>query len=149
MLLYRHQPTGLPLESYDLWEEAAAVCAALDACANFAELFADKDLQQQCQAAHQRMKGALLLHLYRPDLGRFAHMLTLRVNDDGYDVDTTIDSSFSPCLRSVWFLPIRLRSKRFAPRARFWSELLRMPFLAASLPSSSIRTPARLAWSLH
>ncbi len=101
MLLYRHQPTGLPLESYDLWEErygiltftAAAVCAALDACANFAELFADKDLQQQCQTAHQRMKGALLLHLYRPDLGRFARMLTLRADDDGYDVDTTIDSS--------------------------------------------------------
>jgi glucoamylase len=101
MLLYRHLPTGLPLESYDLWEErygiltftATAVCAALDACANFAELFGDQELKEQCRAAHQGMKAGLLRHLYRPDLGRFARMLTLRANHDDYDVDATIDSS--------------------------------------------------------
>jgi len=101
LLLYRHQPTGLPLESYDLWEErygvltftTATVCAALAACANFAELFGDTKLRDDCRAAHERMKEGLLRHLYRPELGRFARMLTLRGDAGEYDVDATIDSS--------------------------------------------------------
>jgi GH15 family glucan-1,4-alpha-glucosidase len=47
---YHHEPTGLPLASYDLWEErygihfftVAATCAGLNACARFLELVAER-----------------------------------------------------------------------------------------------------------
>jgi GH15 family glucan-1,4-alpha-glucosidase len=65
MLTYRHQPTGLPLESYDLWEErygvltftTAAVCAGLEAGAKFAALFGDKELEKQCSEGVQIGSG--------------------------------------------------------------------------------------------
>jgi len=99
MLTYRHEPTGLPLESYDLWEErygvftftTAAVIAGLEAGAKFARLFKDADLEQKCREGSERMKAAALQHLYRPELGRFARMVNL--TNDGVAVDPTIDSS--------------------------------------------------------
>src|SRR5262249_19605061 len=47
---YQHPPTGLPLPSYDLWEErygihmftVAATCAGLSACAKFLRLVAER-----------------------------------------------------------------------------------------------------------
>lgn len=101
LLSYRHAPTGLPRESYDLWEErygiltftTSAVCAGLAAGARFARLRGDEALAQQCQAGCEQMRKALLAHLYRPELGRFARMITLHAHDDGYDVDATIDAS--------------------------------------------------------
>ncbi|MEW6683718.1 MAG: glycoside hydrolase family 15 protein [Nitrospirota bacterium] len=100
MLTYRHGGTGLPLESYDLWEErygvltftTAAVCAGLEAGTRFAALFGDAELEKQCAEGAQRMKAAALTHLYRPDLGRFARMITFTSGDE-YSVDPTIDSS--------------------------------------------------------
>ncbi len=99
MLQYRHEPTGLPQESYDLWEErygvftftAAAVIAGLDAGARFARLFKHAALEKECREGCERMKGAVLKHLYRPEHGRFAR--TLHFNDDDFTVDLTIDSS--------------------------------------------------------
>ncbi|MEW6325793.1 MAG: glycoside hydrolase family 15 protein, partial [Nitrospirota bacterium] len=100
MLTYRHEITGLPLESYDLWEErygvltftTAAVCAGLEAGARFAALFGDKELETQCAEGARRMKKAVLTHLYRPDLARFARMINY-TSDGEYSVDPTIDSS--------------------------------------------------------
>ena len=99
MLRYRHEPTGLPLESYDLWEErygvftftTAAVCAGLEAGARFARLFKDTELEQQCREGRETMKAALLKYLYRPELGRFARMVSF--TDDHVACDPTIDSS--------------------------------------------------------
>ncbi|MBI4611646.1 MAG: glycoside hydrolase family 15 protein [Candidatus Rokubacteria bacterium] len=99
MLQYRHAPTGLPLESYDLWEErygvftftTAAVCAGLEAGAKFARLFKDAALEKRCREGYEGMQAAALEHLYRSDLGRFARMLNL--TNDGFSVDPTIDSS--------------------------------------------------------
>lgn len=99
MLTYRHEETGLPLESYDLWEErygvftftTAAVCAGLEAGARFARLFKDAELEKQCHDGREAMKAALLKHLYRPELGRFARMASF--TDHDVTVDTTIDSS--------------------------------------------------------
>ena len=99
MLSYRNEATGLPLESYDLWEErygvltftTAAVCAGLEAGAKFAALFGDEELTKQCVEAASRMKQALLEYLYRPELARFARMI--RYADGSYTVDPAIDAS--------------------------------------------------------
>ncbi|GIV96129.1 MAG: glucan 1,3-alpha-glucosidase [Herpetosiphonaceae bacterium] len=100
MLTYRHEPTGLPLESYDLWEErygvltftTAAVCAGLRAGARFARLFRDKALEHSCAEGYERMRSAMLEHLYRPELNRFARMLDLH-RDGSHSVDPCLDSS--------------------------------------------------------
>ena len=100
MLSYRDKKTGLPLESYDLWEErygvltftTAAVCAGLEAGARFAALFGDEELEKQCAEGALRMKEAVLKHLYRPDLARFARMINYKPGRN-YSVDPTIDSS--------------------------------------------------------
>jgi GH15 family glucan-1,4-alpha-glucosidase len=99
MLSYRHEATGLPLESYDLWEErygvltftTATVCAGLEAGAKFAALFGDAKLKQQCAEGAARMKQALLEYLYRSEWSRFARMINY--TDGSYTVDPTIDAS--------------------------------------------------------
>ena len=100
MLNYRDTKTGLPLESYDLWEErygvltftTAAVCAGLEAGARFAALFGDEELEKRCAEGTRRMKESVLKLLYRPDLARFARMINYK-SDGNYSVDPTIDSS--------------------------------------------------------
>jgi len=100
ILSYRHAPTGLPLESYDLWEErygvltftTSAVCAGLEAGGRFATLFGDHDLAKQCAEGAQKMKEALLAHLYCPDLNRFARMLNFSP-DGKYSIDPILDAS--------------------------------------------------------
>jgi GH15 family glucan-1,4-alpha-glucosidase len=90
---------GLPLPSYDLWEErrgiftftAAAVCRALEAAAVLGELLKDRASVLYAQAAHE-VRRAVLEHLYRPDLGCFARGL-YPVEAGGWEYDLTLDSS--------------------------------------------------------
>jgi GH15 family glucan-1,4-alpha-glucosidase len=70
----------------------AAVLAGLNAGGQFARLSGDRELERCCQAGYERMKAAMLRHLYRPELGRFARMLTPH-GDGAYAVDATLDSS--------------------------------------------------------
>lgn len=90
---------GLPLPSYDLWEErrgiftftAAAVCRALEEAAVMGELLKDRASILYAQAAHE-VRRAVLEHLYRPDLGCFARGL-YPVEAGGWEYDLTLDSS--------------------------------------------------------
>jgi GH15 family glucan-1,4-alpha-glucosidase len=100
MLSYRDRTSGLPRESYDLWEErygiltftTAAVHAGLEAGARFAGLFGDREIERRCAEGAAEVKAAALRHLYRPDLGRFARMITPD-GQGGFTVDPTIDAS--------------------------------------------------------
>jgi len=100
MLKYRHEDSGLPRESYDLWEErygvltftTAAVTAGLSAVAQLLSAPEDRELSAACKNAALAMKRAMEEHLYRPDLKRFARMLT-RKPDGGWQVDSVIDAS--------------------------------------------------------
>jgi glucoamylase len=114
--------TGLPLPSWDLWEErrgvltytAATVVGGLRAAANFTEAFGEADLAARYRAVADRMREGMDQHLWREDVGRFARMVTLGprkehawdaagggvgvgVGDDSTpalgSVDTTLDSS--------------------------------------------------------
>jgi len=79
---YRDQETGLPLPSYDIWEErwgvstftAAATHAGLEAAAGFAETFGEAAMAHRYHAAAQGVHRAALQYLYRPEHGRFARM---------------------------------------------------------------------------
>ncbi|MBI2140835.1 glycoside hydrolase family 15 protein [Candidatus Woesearchaeota archaeon] len=89
---------GLPRESYDLWEERQgiltftcnAVCAGLNAAANLAKEFRDKDYKRYAAAA-AKVHASVARHLYSKMQGRFVRMTNL-VNGK-FVADLTVDSS--------------------------------------------------------
>jgi glucoamylase len=100
MVSYRDDKTGLPLPSWDLWEErrgvlswtVAAVYAGLIAAARFAHAFGELDVRDTFEQAAKEIKDGADAHLWREDAGRFVRMITPKA-DGGFDVDWTIDSS--------------------------------------------------------
>ena len=72
MMNYRDPKTGLPLPSYDLWEErrgvltftVSAVYGGLMAAANFTEAFGEKELAEQYRDGALRMRKAMDQYLY-------------------------------------------------------------------------------------
>jgi GH15 family glucan-1,4-alpha-glucosidase len=101
MLDFRDDDTGLPLPSHDLWEErlgvhtytVAAVCAGLNAAANFADAFGETDHADRYREAARRMKKALTGQLFNADLNRFARCATRGEDGTSYRLDMTPDSS--------------------------------------------------------
>ncbi len=99
MLDYRDHH-GLPLPSWDLWEErrgihaftVGATIGALRAAAKFAEDFGEKDRAAACLEGAERMKGAARRHMHNAEAGRFARMATPKP-DGGYELDMTPDSA--------------------------------------------------------
>lgn len=99
MVSYRDQKTGLPLPSYDLWEEkygvhtftAASVYGALIAAANFAELLGKNQSMERYWRAAEEIKVAALTHLYDSEQGYFVKMIF----EDGGETkkDMTVDMS--------------------------------------------------------
>jgi GH15 family glucan-1,4-alpha-glucosidase len=97
---YRDGKTGLPLPSYDLWEEkwgihtftVSAVYAGLRAAEKFANLFRDARRIKIYHRAAEEMKAAMEKHLYSEDHGRFLKAIVPRT-DGSFDSDLTIDAS--------------------------------------------------------
>lgn len=91
--------TGLPLPSYDLWEEkhgvstftAATVYGGLIAGAKFAKLFEKENDEKLFNDAAEKMKDAILTHLYDKDLKMFVKLLNTHNGEMVYD--KTIDMS--------------------------------------------------------
>lgn len=99
LLNFRDDKTGLPLPSYDLWEErrgvftytAATVIAGLRAAAELAALFQDEARAEACLNGAQDMKQAIDRHLYCPREGRYARGILF---ENGVQIrDATVDSS--------------------------------------------------------
>jgi len=91
---------GLPQNSFDLWEEkfgistytASAVCAALVSAAQFAKLLGKDEAMRTYNAVAQRMREAILEHLFDAKEGYF--IKRIRAYDQGEDVrDMTLDMS--------------------------------------------------------
>ncbi len=101
MAAYRDLVTGLPKPSYDLWEErrgvlaftCATVHAGLMAASNFTEGFGQAGLTDTYRRAAAEVKSGMDRFLYRPELGRFARMVTFTKNGTLENVDATIDAS--------------------------------------------------------
>lgn len=79
MCAFTDPESGLPMPSYDLWEErlgvhaytVCAVIAGLEASARFTEAFGETGLSEKYRKAASRMKGALLERLYDQEAGKF------------------------------------------------------------------------------
>ncbi|MFY0545312.1 glycoside hydrolase family 15 protein [Brevibacillus sp. H7] len=100
LLGYVHPDLHLPKPSYDLWEErrgiftftCATVFAGLKAAASFAKLFGDDHRFSRYNDAAERIKSAMLKHLYDPAIGRFLRGIYL--DGDGHiHKDQTVESS--------------------------------------------------------
>jgi len=99
MCNYRDPRTGLPLESYDLWEErrgvytftASAVWAGLRAAARFARIFGEEAHARKFRRCAGEVREGILEHLYMPELGRFARGIYWSNGELRFD--TTLESS--------------------------------------------------------
>ena len=97
---YRDTQTGLPLPSYDLWEETwgihtftvSAVYAGLTAAANFASFFGLKEKAKYYRQAAQEVKEGLSWHLYSVEHKRFLRKIAPR-KDGSFEADLKIDAS--------------------------------------------------------
>jgi GH15 family glucan-1,4-alpha-glucosidase len=96
---YIEPVTGLPHASFDLWEEkygsstytSASVYGGLVAATNFANLLGKENDARTYLAVAQRMKSAILEHLFDADLGCFVKQVVH--TDDGLEYDKTVDVS--------------------------------------------------------
>jgi GH15 family glucan-1,4-alpha-glucosidase len=100
MCSYRDRETGLPDESYDLWEEqrgifsftVGAVFGGLAAASLFCMIFGEHDQAKRYQQSAAEIRDGASRYLWREDHGRFARMI--RHRDDGsLEIDTTLDAS--------------------------------------------------------
>ncbi len=97
MVRYRDTRTGLPLPSYDLWEErwgvhaftVATVYGGLKAARNFAVCFGDRVKAEQYNKAAEEVKAGAAKYLFSDKLNRFVRRLvpldsTAPPNDTDY-----------------------------------------------------------------
>ncbi|MDR4507080.1 MAG: glycoside hydrolase family 15 protein [Candidatus Brocadiaceae bacterium] len=100
LVSYRDEQTGLPLPSYDLWEErrgilsftAATVYGGLLAAANISDIFYHTKKSELYRQTAEQMKKAIDEHLYSKEHKRFLRMIYPK-KDGGYEIDATIDAS--------------------------------------------------------
>lgn len=97
---YRDPETGLPLPSYDLWEErygvlgwtVGATWGGLEAGAKFAEAFGEFDRAKKYRQVADEIKQATNQYLWLEDEPRFARMIN-RTPDGEWEIDAVIDAS--------------------------------------------------------
>ncbi len=99
LVSYVDRQTGLPLPSYDLWEErwgvhlftVASVVAGLRAAARLAEAFGEAERADRYGAGAARMVEAMRAVLWSAAENRFVRMAA--AGPMGYEADLTVDSS--------------------------------------------------------
>jgi GH15 family glucan-1,4-alpha-glucosidase len=130
LIRYRDEATGLPLPSFDMWEErqgvftftCSAVYAGLAAAAEIAALFNDQERSTRWAGAASEVRDAMVRHLWIEEERRFARGLVLQ--DGQLVLDTTVDSSTF----AVFHLGVFAPSTQFvggtmeAIRERLWVQ---------------------------
>jgi GH15 family glucan-1,4-alpha-glucosidase len=104
--------TGLPLPSYDLWEEkhgtstftSATVYAGLVAGSKFAKLFEKENDEQLFIEKAEKVKQAILTYLYDENLGMFVKHINKKNGE--YTYDKTIDMSSIYAIFNYGVLPL-------------------------------------------
>jgi GH15 family glucan-1,4-alpha-glucosidase len=100
MCRYRDPETGLPGESYDLWEEqrgifsftVGAVFGGLTAASLFCTVFGDEEGANCCKQSAAEIRDAASTYLWRHDLNRFCRRVW-RDDRGVINVDGTCDAS--------------------------------------------------------
>ena len=133
---FRDPATGLPLASYDLWEErlgvnaftCAAVYAGLDGAARFCLAFGEMDRASAFRRATEELRAGMDRHLYRAELGRFARMINFV--DGKVVVDETVDASLYGLFA---FGPYEARDPRLAATMKAVKDKLWNPTAVGGL----------------
>jgi GH15 family glucan-1,4-alpha-glucosidase len=100
MVSYRDPHLRLPLSSWDIWEErrgthifsTSAVCAALVAAADFAQMLDHNADAQRYRVAAEEVRQALAEHFWDAEAGYFSRTLTIDAHGEVHR-DSTADSS--------------------------------------------------------
>ena len=100
MTTFRDEQTGLPLPSWNLWEDrkgihtftCASVVGGLRAAGNFARLFNEISRAEKYETAADEIAAGMREHLYSKSAGRF--LRSLQFNGEGnFTADPTVDAS--------------------------------------------------------
>lgn len=99
-MLQHRDHNGLPKPSWDLWEErygvhtwtVAATIGGLKAAADFAADMGAHDHAGEFNEGAERMRGAMMRHLWVENQQRFARSATL-LDDGSYRLDMTVDAA--------------------------------------------------------
>lgn len=99
MTEYRDQETGLPLPSYDLWEErfgttsftSASVYGALTAAASLAEILGKLKSRRRYMEAAEVVKAGIERYLWNENSGTFRRMVTFKEGEAHFE--ETLDAS--------------------------------------------------------
>ncbi len=97
---YRDAQTGLPDESYDLWEErrgilsftVGAVFGGLTAASLFCTVFGEEETAEHFRAVAAEIRDAASTHLWRDDLNRFCRMIR-HPQKGAIEADASCDAS--------------------------------------------------------
>jgi GH15 family glucan-1,4-alpha-glucosidase len=112
--------TGLPLSSYDLWEEkygtstytAASVYGALISAERFSALLGKRENAGKYRASSERIQRAIMNHLYNPHTNTFVKLVRHEQNGT-LSVDATLDMSSMFGIMLFEVLPVSdVRMKR-------------------------------------
>jgi len=106
---FREEESGLPLESYDPWEEhrgvftynTACTIAGLNAAAQIAQILGHYKHSDRYHQTAEKMQQAMLLHLYDEETGRFLKMIQ---RSEGKTVHRDLTPDASIC--AVWKLGV-------------------------------------------
>ncbi|MEK6725237.1 MAG: glycoside hydrolase family 15 protein [Deltaproteobacteria bacterium] len=128
---YRDKGTGLPLPSYDLWEEnqgiftftASAVYGGLTAAANFAQAFGELGIAERYRNGAAEIREGMDRHLYLEKEKRFAKMINLR-EDGSVEADASVDASLYGLFAFGAYAPDdpRVRSTMEQVYERLWCK---------------------------
>ncbi len=107
MVDYRDQDTGLPLPSWDLWEERRGVHAwtigtvwgGLQAAANFAQAFGELDLANRYRRTAKDIRSAVREYLWSEERGHYLRTIRRAEDGGGWQVDESLDAS----LMGLWY----------------------------------------------
>ncbi len=98
LIKYKDSKTGLPLPSYDIWEErygvssftASLVYGALNVAGNFAKILGKEDETKHFYSEAQSMRSAILKELWNEDKKCFIQLVE---KDGQLEKDTRVDMS--------------------------------------------------------
>ncbi|MFZ3018446.1 MAG: glycoside hydrolase family 15 protein [Gallionella sp.] len=130
LLTFRDDHTGLPLPSFDLWEErrgifsytTATVVGGLRAAASLSRLFQENERAVAYADAAREIVAAMDRHLYNPDEGRFARGILFKGGRQ--TLDMTIDASLLGLVTFGDYDPLDERIVRTAQtiEQRLWGK---------------------------
>ncbi len=131
MCRYIEVETGLPVDSYDLWEEkygsstytAASVYGALNAAAELSAILGKRENAQRYRDRAELMKKAILTHLYDVSTGMFVKLVRHERSGLVYDKTADMSSFFGILMFGV----LEPWDKRIETAFKVMSEKLKVP----------------------